>query len=530
MRTTKPGQTVEGILRATVQAAPDRLFLDFSGIRLSYGQTDREVDRLALGLQRLGINVGDRVAVMLDSGPDAVLTWLATNRIGAIHVPINTAYKGDYLRQQISDSGAETVVVEPDLFQRVRDVWDETPDLRHVLQHGACEEAGAGRIHVSALDHHRVDGPGLRRVEADPAGPAMLLYTSGTTGPAKGCRCSHNYVADQGVRLTEMVKRGPDELNWTPLPLFHVFGIATVVSSAVVGGAAAFTPRFSVSGFWPEVERTGASVVSLLGSMAAMLANAEDTESSRRCHGRIRALLAAPMGSQLRRTWRERFGVQYAGLNAYGQTEAGSMISCAVDEALPDGSTGRRNDTLDVRVFDADDREVPPGEVGEVVVRPLGAHAMFDGYWKQPPRSPDAWHHTGDLGRFDEQGNFYFVDRKKDYLRRRGENISSIQVETSLLRHPDVIEVAVHAVASEVTEDDVKATVVLAPGSMLTPEELIRWADALVPYFALPRYVEFRDGLPKNPVGRVLKYQLREEGVTPDTWDRDASGITVTRR
>jgi crotonobetaine/carnitine-CoA ligase len=219
--------------------------------------------------------------------------------------------------------------------------------------------------------------------------------------------------------------------------------------------------------------------------------------------------------------------VKFPGANVYGQTEAGSMISAPADLEVPHGSSGRRNDTLDVRIFDADDVECPPGVVGEIVVRPNKPHVMFEGFWNRPESSwglaGNYWHHTGDLGKFDADGFFYFVDRKKDYLRRRGENISSFEVEVALMAHPDVAEAAVHAVRSEVTEDDVKATVVLADRSVLEPSRFLEWAAEHIPKFALPRYVEFRAELPKNPVGRVLKYQLREEGVTAATWDRERS-------
>jgi crotonobetaine/carnitine-CoA ligase len=229
----------------------------------------------------------------------------------------------------------------------------------------------------------------------------------------------------------------------------------------------------------------------------------------------------------LKQIWRDRFGVKYPGANVYGQTEAGSMISAPADLQVPPGSSGRRNDTLDVRIFAEDDSECPPDVVGEIVVRPNKPHVMFSGFWNRPESSwnlaGNYWHHTGDLGKFDEDGFFYFVDRRKDYLRRRGENISSFEVEIALMAHPEVAEAAVHAVYSPVTEDDVKATLVLAKGATLTPDAFLAWAADHVPKFALPRYVEFRDELPKNPVGRVLKYQLRDEGVTATTWDRERS-------
>jgi crotonobetaine/carnitine-CoA ligase len=185
-------------------------------------------------------------------------------------------------------------------------------------------------------------------------------------------------------------------------------------------------------------------------------------------------------------------------------------------------------------IVDDDDHELGPNEVGEIVCRPMRPHVMFEGYWRQPEATAAAlrnlWFHTGDLGRFDDDGYFYFVDRKKDYLRRRGENISSVEMETTYLQHPDVSEVAVHAVPSELTEDDVKVTIVLKEASALAAEDLFEWSVERIPYFALPRYIEFRDELPKNPFGRVLKHQLRDEGCTTDTWDREKEGVEFERR
>jgi crotonobetaine/carnitine-CoA ligase len=514
--------TVNGLIAAAVADEPDAPFLDFSGDLYSYGRLDAEVTRLARGLHALGVERGDRVVTVLDNGPDAVIAWFAANRLGAVNVPVNTAYRGEFLRHQVADAGAAVAIVEEAYQDRLAAV--DLPGLRQVLHRGSTPVTVPG-ADVSPLDGHRLSSGPLPVVDVAPHDLAALIYTSGTTGPSKGCMCSHNYLVDQGVRLGGLGLRRADDVVWTPLPLFHIFAIATVLDAARLRAFASISPKFSVTGFWPEVRRTGATVVNLLGSMGVMLANQPDTDDSKACHGQIRSLLAVPFPDSLKQTWRDRFGVKYPGANVYGQTEAGSMITAAVDVPVPDGSAGRRNDTLDVRIFGPGDVECPPGVVGEIVVRPNKPQVMFSGFWNRPSSSWELagnyWHHTGDLGKFDADGFFYFVDRQKDYLRRRGENISSFEVEIALMGHPDVAEAAVHAVFSEVTEDDVKATLVLVTGASLTPEDLLDWARDRIPTFALPRYVEFRTELPKNPVGRVLKYQLRSDGVTPTTWDRD---------
>jgi carnitine-CoA ligase len=242
----------------------------------------------------------------------------------------------------------------------------------------------------------------------------------------------------------------------------------------------------------------------------------------------------APFPAALIETWKRRFGVTWAGANVFGLTECCLTTHLPRSEGGRPGSSGRRNGDFDVRIFNDEDHELPAGEVGEIVVRPLKPHVMFEGYWNRPEATAslmrNLWFHTGDMGMFDEEGYFHFKDRKKDYLRRRGENISSFEMESAFLQHPDVIDVAVHSVFSELTEDDVKVTAVLRDGATLSEEELCRWSFDRLPYFAIPRYIEFRSELPKNPVGRVLKYVLRDEGRTAATWDREESPVDLPKR
>ncbi len=353
----------------------------------------------------------------------------------------------------------------------------------------------------------------------------MLLYTSGTTGMSKGCMVSHNYLCDVSRRYCATIGRRADDKMWLPMPLFHITGISAAILTMQSGSSVAYARKFSLSNTWPEIERTGATFVVLLGTMALMVANAEDNPAALRCKGQVRTLIGIPMNDALAAIWRERFGVTWCSGKVYGSTEAGQALNANFDEVLPDSSCGRVNDTFDVRLVDENDNEVPAGAVGEIVVRPRRANVMFSGYWNNPEATLKAWrnlwHHMGDNARIDEEGNFFFVDRSKDVIRRRGENISSFEMEGIFNQHPEISECAIHAVASELMEDDVKATVVLAPGATLQEAGLCAWAASRVPRFALPRYVEFVAELPKNASGRVLKFQLREAGVTASTWDRE---------
>jgi crotonobetaine/carnitine-CoA ligase len=366
-----------------------------------------------------------------------------------------------------------------------------------------------------------------------PGDLACFIYTAGTTGPSKGCMLSQNYIVSLADQIARAWDRKPDDVMLTPLPLFHFNAISVcVVGTLLVGGSAAIERRFSVSNFWPEIKRTGATMVSMLGSLAILIGNAEDHPDQ--LGHKLRLCAAAPMPPDTDQAWQERFHCKtFSG--GYGMTEASLVSMLDAGEPNKPGACGKPNLVeFDVRLVDDDDVEVPTGEVGEIVCRPKGPNLMFAGYWNRPEATVEAtrnlWFHTGDLGRIDDDGYMYFVDRKKDALRRRGENISSFEMEKVLYGHEAIKDAAVHAVASPIGEDDVKITVVLQDGADLTEEQLCRWMAERVPYFAIPRYVEFRPDLPRNPVGRVLKYQLRDEGATPATWDREAAGVEFERR
>jgi crotonobetaine/carnitine-CoA ligase len=525
--------TVTAALARSSARFGGRVFLDFTGDSYTYADIDRESTRLARSLQQLGVKKGDTVASVLDNNVHAVLTWFAINKAGAVSVPVNTAYKGEFLRHQLNDCGAKIVIAEPDYAQRVVDVADGLASVRTLVQRDGALVSGIPEVlPLASLLENSIEPLADLNVPAD---LAMLIYTDGTTGPSKGCMISHNYVCNLGRQVVEMEDRHQDDCNWTALPLFHMNATGgSILSCMFVGARIAIFPRFSVSRFWPDIKRSRATVASLLGSMITFLAEAEDTEHSRACYGQLHTVRGSPFPAALQEKWRKRFGVRRAGSNSYGLTEAARVTGLRHDEEAPPGSSGRVNADFDVRIFDEDDNELPAGTPGEIVVRPRRPDIMFEGYWNRPAETlkimRNMWLHSGDVGKFDENGYLYFVDRKKDYLRRRGENISSFEVETGLRAHPSVADVAVHAVFSDAGEDDVKATIVLKDGHTLTEQALCCWAIERLPYFTIPRYFEFRKDLPRNSVGRVLKYQLRQEGCTPGTWDREKVGLKIPKR
>ncbi|MEO9329025.1 AMP-binding protein [Gordonia aurantiaca] len=531
-----PGRTdtVVNIIERAVRESGDTVFLDFSGERLTYREVWERSLRRAAGLRSLGVGHGDTVLCVLDNNADALVSWFAANALGAIWVPVNTALKAEFLRHQAADSGAAVAIVEADYADRFVEIEDGLPELVHLVHRS---ETGPSFRRLNALSLTELDAAGdVAGFSPTPVGHrdlSMLIYTSGTTGASKGCMISHNYAAN--LAATSAAKRDRSHTLWTPLPLFHLNAAATsVLATAVNQSMLAIAPRFSLSRFWPEVERTGARRVSILGVMISLIASMPDTPEMKRCHGQIEQVGGAPWTPELIETWRTRFGVKSAGSAVFGLTEATYITSTPPGMTAPLGCAGRRNADFDVRIVDDEDNEVPDGQPGEIVLRPRRPHIMFEGYWRRPEATTavyrNLWFHTGDVGRFDEDGWLWFVDRKKDYLRRRGENISSFELERTFRSHPDVSEVAVHAVPSEFTEDDIKVTAILVEGSTLTEEQLCAWCLDKLPYFAVPRYIEFRSELPKNATGKVLKYQLREEGVTPATWVIDSSDLRIAKR
>ncbi len=528
-----PGQadTVTAVLSRAVEESPDKVFLDFAGEKYTYADVWDLSLRRAAGLDRLGVGVGQTVVCLLDNSIDAVVSWFAANFLGAIWVPVNTALKGEYLRHQIGDAAAAVVLAESDYAQRIFDIAHQLPDLKHLVVRGPVPDPPP--VSVTALDAITPQGGLAEPVAVAPRDLAMLVYTSGTTGPSKGCMISHNYICNVARNTAAM--RNPTFTLWTPLPLFHLNAAGTsVLATAVNQTTVSVAERFSLSRFGPEIKRSGAQQVSILGIMITLIATMPDTPEMVECFGQIEHVGGAPWTPELIATWKQRFGVRSAGNSVFGLTEASFITSNQQGLTAPLGASGRRNDDFDVRIVDDNDIEVPDGQAGEIVVRPRKPHFMFEGYWRRLEATTavmrNLWFHTGDIGRFDSEGWFWFVDRKKDYLRRRGENISSYELERTFRTHPDIADVAVHAVPSDLTEDDVKVTAVRREGAGLTEERLCRWCLDKLPYFAVPRYIEFRTELPRNATGKVLKDQLRAEGVTPGTWDIGSSEIEVVKR
>lgn len=514
----------------------DQPFLDFEGELLTFGELDRRSLAMANALRDAGVGHGETVAMLLDNSADNVVALCAIARLGAIWVPINTAFRGEFLRHQLADCEARVLLCEAAYLETVAALGDRLPGLGQIYVHGEVPDIASHPFEVAPWGElEKGAATPLGNVVA-PTDIACLIYTSGTTGASKGCMVSHDYLCSIGRRRNRSVTPEPGDITWTCLPLFHIAALgAVLISNLLVGERVALQSRFSVSEFWPSIEQSQASSAVMLAAMLPLVAQAPENDAMRRCHGQLRVVTGVPLSARDRQAFMERFGTRYVNSFAYGQTEANLVTLLPFGDPFPpEGSMGPPSEDFDMMIADDDGRAVPIGETGELLVRPRQPGVIFSGYWRQPEATlaamSDMWWHTGDFARMDADGYLYFVDRKKDYLRSRGENISSFEVESALARHPDVREVAFYAIAgADGHEDSIMATVVLTAESSLRERDLFDWAMENLPYFAVPRFIALLDELPKNPIGKVQKHELRKAGVTAQTWDAEAEGLSIRR-
>lgn len=509
----------------------DKIFLRFKDQNITYNEINRYANRCANGFRRLGIQKGDKVSIMLPNCPEFIYIWFGLAKCGAVEVPVNTSYKGEFLRHIVDQSDSRVFVIAHEFLDRLKLIEDELKKLEKVVVLGDGKKEGIDGFKIPMIDFKEIFSSPQDPVDEEvlPSDPISIIYTSGTTGPSKGALCPHKFYIVCAEKMLEYREGGKDDIFYTFLPLYHFNAqVLTTLTTLIAEAEMVLADRFSASRFWDEVRHYGATQFNYLGAVIPILAKQPPKPDD--LDNPVRIALGAGCPPAVMEEVEKRFGIKC--LEGYGMTEIGIPIHVRVNDRRP-GSCGKPMDIYEIKLFDDQDNEVPVGEVGEFVFRPREPFTMMLGYYNMPEKTLEAfrnlWFHTGDLGRKDADGYFYFVDRKKDALRRRGENISSFEVERAVNSHPSVLESAAVAVPSEVGEDEVKICVVLKPGETLTPEELIKHCNERMPYFAVPRYVEFMESLPKTPTERVEKYKLKQAGITPNTWDREKAGIKITR-
>jgi carnitine-CoA ligase len=509
--------TVPAVLDRRAEQYPDRVMMSIAGTDVTFAQMRQRSIAAATLLTELGVGRGDGVALFTGTCPEWVYFWLGAARIGAVSAAVNAANKGDFLLHTLRLSRPKVILTDPERRPRIDEIVQRLDTVTSVV----------------------VQDDSLRRALEDTCGDSVpdscagpdevgtLFYTSGTTGPSKAVATSWHYLFSVAATVASAWEFGAGEVLWTAMPLFHLSAAPSVLAPMLVGGTTVVAQAFHPGEVWDDVRARGAIGFAGAGAMVSMLQNL--AADPRDAQLPLRFISAAPIDATSYPEIEKRYGCRI--VTMYGMTEAFPIaVKGMGDDGVP-GTSGRPNPNFDVRIVDADGNPLPAGTVGEITCRPRYPHVMSEGYVGQGSQldpHPE-WFHTGDLGRLGLDENLTYVDRSKDSLRRRGENVSSVEVETVVMRHPAVAEAAAVAVPSDLGEDDILLIVTLRPGAVLDCAELLDFCATRMPYFCVPRFVETVNELPKNVIGRVRKDLLRTRGLNPGVWDRESYGYIVSR-
>jgi crotonobetaine/carnitine-CoA ligase len=531
-------RTIGRVLADKARRVPQRPFLLWQGLRYTYADVESMTSRYANGFAAQGIGHGDHVAVMLPNCPEFLWVVWGLGKLGAVAVPLNTAAKGEMLRYFIDQSDATTVVVDAEWADRIAAIAGRLPKVRRYLLRAATPGAaldvggsGAQVLPLGALESVDDTAPPVDRVRHDDT--QLIIYTSGTTGPSKGVLCPHSQSLGIGRAITQDYGYRPDDVIFACLPLFHANAMWFSCSAALWADAAfALSPRFSATRFWDEIRASGATQFNSLGAMTNILLQLPEGPGDR--DHALRQIMAVPTTRALYAELNRRYGVAVTSVFAMSENYA---VTAFVPEDRADkaGSAGSARGASELRIVDDDGTPLAAGEVGEILVRPLHPGSMMKGYYRMPEETArafvDGWFCTGDRGYLDADGYLYFVDRKKEAIRRRGENISAYEVEMILSRHPAILEVAAVPVPSELSEDEVMVYVVLNPGMAMTHAEVVRFAAEHMSHYMVPRFVAFIAELPKTATEKLEKYKLKQDAIArrDALWDRQREGIDVAR-
>ena len=533
-RDRAPDPAAFGVERFSVPAVLDhragqygeRVMMSIAGTPVTFAQMRDRSCAAANLLTDLGVTRGETVALFTGTCPEWVYFWLGAARIGAVSAAVNAASKGEFLAHALNLSRAAVVITDADRNERLAEVADDVTTLRSTLVQGGSLTDALATASVTAPDV----------APAEPGDIGALFFTSGTTGPSKAVATTWQYLFTAAATVATSWELGPGDTLWTAMPLFHLSAAPTVLAPMLVGGTSVLSASFHPSRAWDEIQNCGAVGFAGAGAMVSMLWNLP--RAPRDAELGLRFISAAPIAADRYRDIEERYRCRI--VTMYGMTEAFPIAYKAVSDEGTPGTSGQVNPVFEVRIVDSQGRSLETGRVGEIACRARTAHAMSEGYVSSASGGTDSgprlqiephpeWFRTGDLGSLDETGNLTYVDRVKDSLRRRGENVSSVEVEQTVMSHPDVLEAAAVGIPSDLGEDDILVVVALKSGATVDFAELLDFCSARMPYFCVPRYLEVLDEIPKNVIGRVRKDVLRNRGLGVDAWDREAHGYVLSR-
>jgi crotonobetaine/carnitine-CoA ligase len=491
--------------------------------KVTYAEADVLVNRYANGLSASGLARGDTLAMVMKPSIEVVLLSVAAARLGAIFQTISTDYKGQFLSEALETSSAKVLIVDEEFAARL-DELPRRPAVSAIFVNG---EVGA-----RSLEHALSADTSAPQVEVSPLDVVQVWWSSGTTGKPKGVTHSHSSVLFGNSRTLEQLRPGDVLYSCTPVYLGSAW-VSAIWPSLLSGVTAAIDPSFSVSDFWNRIRFYGATSFLTLGAMHMYLW--QQPESPRDRDHKVRIARCIPLDQSMVEAFKARFGFEQMP-QVYGTSETYSVFQTVNDGTVWKGAAaGKPVPHYEVRLLNDKDQEVPQGEVGEICVRPRQPGVLFAGYFNAPDVTLAAWrnlwHHTGDMAYCDEEGVYFFADRKKDYIRHKGRNISMFEVELVVSRHPAIQQAAAFGIASRelASESELMLCATLRPGAELDYDELARYINENAPYYFVPLYIEFLPSLPQNAHGRVTKNDLRDRGVTAQSWRLADSGFKVVR-
>jgi len=491
-----------------------RTFLLFEGKEYTYGEFNANVNRVANALAGLGIAKGDRVGIMLPNIPEHLYIWLGAMKLGAIDVPINPQFKGKLLRDIIDHCGLDAIVIDQEIYGEVRDAAGSV--ARKIVHPGdRSGEAGETALAFLSLVERASPEP-PPRVDMQGRDIASFIFTSGTTGLPKAAMLPHAYYIHHAEKWAKTMQTSRDDRFFCPLPLYHVVRVTGFMTALASEGSFVLGRRFSSRSFWDQARATGFTVFAGHFAIYDMLLNMpERPDDGDNPLEKVNGILPRCVDK-----FRERFRVERC-YNTFGMTEVGFPCIRMFEQGVGEDICGAPGDDFRVKIFDDGDRELPEGEVGEIVVRPESPDIIFKGYYKQEDKTIEAfdnlWFHTGDFG-YMKQGHLVFTERRSESIRRKGEFVPIVHTEEVLRAHPKVSDAAICGVPSQMDED-VKACIVLKEGERLEPQDMLAYCDEQLPGFAVPRFIEFLDELPRTPgTEKLQRYKLRERGVE-GAWD-----------
>jgi crotonobetaine/carnitine-CoA ligase len=514
--------TVPDVLDKRAEQFGDRMMMSIAGTPVTFAQMRDRSCAAANVLVDNGVARGDTVALFTATCPEWVYFWLGAARIGAVTAEVNVANKDEFLIHALRLARAKVVIADADRHPRLSEVVDRVETVRTVLAVGDSLSEALAQASSAPPD-------------VDPAGAdelAALFFTSGTTGPSKAVATTWHYLFSAAAGVASAWELQAGDVVWSAMPLFHLSAAPSVLAPMLHGATTVLAATFRPSEVWHDVRDCGAAGFAGAGAMVSMLWNQPPDVGDSKLP--LRFISAAPIAADMYRSIEQRYGARI--VTMYGMTEAFPIAFKTVSEAGVPGTSGQVNPAFDVRIVGTDEQPLPAGAVGEIACRPVSANVMSTGYVdaaaidSQLVVTPhDEWFRTGDLGSLDRDGHLTYVDRVKDSLRRRGENVSSVEVEATVMRHPAVLEAAAVAVPSDLGEDDILVVVTLQPDADLDHAELLDFCSTRMPYFCVPRYLEVLDEIPKNVIGRVRKDLLRTRGLGDNAWDREEHGYILSR-